>query len=160
MTKICFWFYTGVKLYSLLEAGFFGFYLQKRLEIIQRLSFVELFLTFFTGYLLVCVLVDFVFIPLLIDSFNLDYLSTCFTDSKDIEKEESESKEDHRLQGPYRIPVNFNNSLGKASDGAIMTAALAAGMKGFQKAPIPMSKIASAIASIGVGSAAIIAKML
>ena len=46
MTKICLWFYTGVKLYSLLEKGFFGFSVQKQLEIIQRLSFFELFLIF------------------------------------------------------------------------------------------------------------------
>lgn len=74
-------------------------------------------------------LVDFVFIFLLIDSFNLDYLSTSLTESKDDEKEASESKEDNRLDGPSLRPVHSNNSLGKASDGAIMTAK--AGMKGF-----------------------------
>ena len=61
---------------------------------------------FFTSYLLVCVLVDFVILPLFIDSFNLDYLNTSATESKDIEKESgTDSKEDHSKQEPSRRPV-------------------------------------------------------
>jgi hypothetical protein len=148
---ICFWFSLGIYIYFKLDKGKSGvfYYLKIRiLEVIQRLNFLELFLILLLIYCIFTFFLQFIFynLSVILVNLNLDP-NECFV----LETQPIDSS-------IVSNTPSISNGLTKASDGAIMTAALAGGMKLAQKTPNIAGKLAIVSTGVAMGAGAIIAK--
>jgi hypothetical protein len=146
----CFWYSLGVFLYLKLDRGNLGFLKKIILNVIQRLNFFELFLILFVVYCLFSFFLQLVLFNILGELVNLGLDPNWVYATQPTGTEDSiisKSSSSSNVSG-----------LSKASDGAIMTAALAGGMKMANKMPNIAGKVAAVAGSVAMGAGAIVAK--
>jgi hypothetical protein len=144
----CFWYSLGVFLYLKLDRNNLGFLKKINLNVIQRLNFFELFLILFVVYCLFSFFLQLVLFNLLGELVNWGL------DPNWVYATQPTGTEDSIISNSS----SNISGLSKASDGAIMTAALAGGMKMVNKMPNIAGKVAAVTISVATGAGAIVAK--
>jgi hypothetical protein len=145
ISKICFWFSIGIKLYLNISEGKLGLYLQNKIYIINKLTFLQLTLILFTVFYIISLLMD-IFILNIFKEYNfnntVEYINDLYmTDNQNKNNINSDAKNN----------INISNSTG---DSAIIAASLAAGTQLAKKAPTIGQKalIFTSTTAIGLGA--------
>ncbi len=150
ISKICFWFSIGIKLYLYILAGGheskLGLYLQNK--IVNNLTFLQITLIFFIVSYLISVTIN-IFILNIFNEYyfnNVDYLN-------DLYMVENQNKTDTKTSSNTEAKPNINIS-NSAGDSAIIAASMAAGTQIAKKAPTIGQKalLFSSVTAIGIGA--------
>jgi len=155
ISKICFWFSIGIKLYLNIYEGKLGLYLQNKIYIINKLTFLQLTLIFFLVFYIITNTID-IFILNIINEYylyNVDYLNELYmVENQNNIGSNTDSNTSYNTDAKPNI--NISNSAG---DSAIIAASMAAGSQLAknvptigQKALIFSSTTALALGAIGV----------
>nr|YP_010130178.1 hypothetical protein KQ422_mgp120 [Clavaria fumosa]QPZ51080.1 hypothetical protein [Clavaria fumosa] len=165
--KISVWFFLGLYLYCSISKTH-DFINLKRL--LFKSSFLELWLFFYLIYYLWCFtlqiftglnFIEFIDMNSLRLEMNLVDDSSANSGNSSSNEQISSSTAKEQISStnePSAKEQSSNNQLGRAGDGAIMTAALAGGFKVAQKVPHLTGKLATVAGSIIAGAGAIVIK--
>jgi hypothetical protein len=162
ISKICFWFSIGIKLYLNISEGKLGLYLQNKIHIINKLSFLQLTLIFFIFIYIISITMN-IFILNIINDFyfnNVDYLNDLYmvenqnnsnTSSNTNSNTSSNTEANTSSNTEAKTNINISNSAG---DSAIIAASMVAGTQLAKKAPTIGQKalIFSSATALGVGA--------
>lgn len=145
ISKICFWFSIGIKLYLNISEGKLGLYLQNKIYIINKLTFLQLTLILFTVFYIISLLMD-IFILNIFKEYNfnntVEYINDLYM---------TDNQNKNNINSDAKTNINISNSTG---DSAIIAASLAAGTQLAKKAPTIGQKalIFTSTTAIGLGA--------
>lgn len=142
----CAWFVIGISTYLIIYRGYLGSSLKAKFcNNIKNINFIVLFLiiffTFKSCYFILNLILAHVNLYLPDSIFNLENSFWCYA----TDPNSSSSN-------------NIANTLNKGGDAGIMSICLAGGLKLAQKSPTVAGKVGAAVASVGLGAAAIVTK--
>jgi hypothetical protein len=145
ISKICFWFSIGIKLYLNISKGKLGLYLQKKMNIINKLTFLQLTLILFIFFYLISSLIDILILNIFKEyNFNniVEYINELYM---------ADNQNNSNINSDTKTNINISNSAG---DSAIIAASMAAGTQLAKKAPTIGQKalIFSSTTALGLGA--------
>ena len=145
ISKICFWFSIGIKLYLNISEGKLGSYLQKKKIIINKLTFLQLTLIFFIVFYIISFLIDMLILNIFKEyNFNniVEYINELYM---------ADNQNNSNINSDTKTNINISNSAG---DSAIIAASMAAGTQLAKKAPTIGQKalIFSSTTALGLGA--------
>lgn len=150
ISKICFWFSIGIKLYLNISEGKLGLYLQNKIKIINKLTFLQITLIFFIVFYIISITIDIIIINLIKEYYfnNVEYLNDLYM----VENQKNTSSNTNADNN-----INIANNKG---DSVIIAASLAAGTQLAKKTPTLAGKAAILTTSTALGLTAIASKNL
>ena len=164
ISKICFWFSLGIKLYLNIFVDIpqsnLGLYLQNKIYYINKLTFLQLTLILFIFFYIITLTID-IFILNIINEYyynNVDYLNDLYmvenqNNTSSNTDSNTSSNTDSQISSNTKTKTNINIS-NSAGDSAIIAASLAAGTQLAKKAPSIGQKalLFSSATAIGLGA--------
>lgn len=147
MSKLCFWFSIGIKLYLNISEGKLGLYLQNKIYIINNLTFLQLTLIYFIVFYIISITMDIIVLNIITGGAPENY----FNNINKIESYMAENQNNTSSNTKAQTNVNIANS---PSDSAIIAASMAAGTQLAKNAPTIGQKalILSTSTAIGLGA--------
>lgn len=147
MSKLCFWFSIGIKLYLNISEGKLGPYLQNKIYIINNLTFLQLTLIYFLVFYIISITIDIIIINIIMDGAPENFIKNIYK----IESYMAENQNNTSSNTKAQTNVNVANS---SSDSVIIAASMAAGTQLAKKAPTIGQKalILSTSTAIGLGA--------
>ena len=151
ISKICLWFSIGIKLYLNISEGKLGMYLQNKIYIINKLTFLQLTLIIFTFFYIISITMD----MLILNIIKEYYFNNIVEHINDLymadNQNNSNTTSNSDAQTEAKTNINKSNSAG---DSAIIAASMAAGTQLAKKAPTIGQKalIFSSTTAIGLGA--------
>jgi hypothetical protein len=145
ISKLCFWFSIGIKLYLNISGGNLGLYLQNKIYIINKLTLLQLTLIFFLIFYIISVTMNIFILNIINEYYIFDSLNELYM----VENQNNTSSNTNAKPN-----INISNSAG---DSAIIAASMAAGTQLAKKAPTIGQKalILSSTTALGLGAIAV-----
>ena len=145
ISKICFWFSIGIKLYFNISEGKLGSYLQNKINIINKLTFLQLTLIFIIVFYIISILIDMLILNIFKEyNFNniVEHINELYM---------ADNQNNSNINSDTETNINISNSAG---DSAIIAASMAAGTQLAKKAPTIGQKalIFSSTTALGIGA--------
>jgi hypothetical protein len=150
ISKICFWFSIGIKLYLSISEGKLGLYLQNKINIINKFTFLQITLILYLVFYIITVTMD-IFIINIVNEYyfnSVDYLN-------DLYMAENPNKTSSNTDA--KTNINIANSKG---DSVILAASMAAGTQLAKKTPSLAGKAALFTTAAAIGLTSIAGKNL
>jgi hypothetical protein len=158
ISKICFWFSIGIKIYLNISEGKFGPYLKNKIYIINNLTFLQLTLILFIVFFIISITID-MFILNIINEYlfnNVDYFNDL--DLYMVENQNntnSNTSSNTSSNNDAKPNINVTNSKG---DSIILAASLAAGAQLAKNTPSLAGKAAILTTATAIGLTSIAGK--
>jgi hypothetical protein len=142
ISSVCIKFYIGVKFYKKATEGKLGFFLKNKMYIIERLTFLELFLILFILF----------FLYFYLQKSLTYYIYNNIPNINDIAVYMADNNQ------PTNTAKLVKDTVDNGGNAAIMGASITAGIKLAQSVPTVAGKLATLGGAIGLGAGAIAAK--
>jgi hypothetical protein len=152
ISKICFWFSIGIKLYLNISEGKLGLYLQNKIYIFNKLTLLQITLIFFLVFYIISVTMN-IYILYIINEYS--FLPCCPSTVLNVDLLNDlymvENQNNTSSNNDSKTNINILNSAG---DSAIIAALMAAGTQLAKNAPSIGQKalIFSSTTAIGLGA--------
>jgi len=152
ISKICFWFSIGIKLYLNISEGKLGLYLQNKIHIINKLTFLQLTLIFFIVFFIISVTMDIIILNIINEYYfnNVEYLNELYM-------AENQNNTDFNTSSNTIAKTNINIANSKG-DSFILAASMAAGTKLAKNTPSLAGKAAIFTTTTAIGLTSIAGK--